>query len=45
MKKKKKKIYHENRCGLCDLVSGNYYVFLSLALLVGKNEVEFEEVN
>jgi len=40
----KKKISHENRCGLCDLVSGNSYVFPSFALLVGKNEVDFEEV-
>jgi len=42
---KKEKIYHENRCGLCDLVSGNYYVFPSFTLLVGKNELFFEEVN
>ena len=45
MMMKKKKIYHKNRCGLCDLVSGKYYVFPSFILLVGKNELDFEEVN
>jgi len=33
---KEKKIYYENWCGLCDLVSGNYYVFPSFVLFVGK---------
>jgi hypothetical protein len=40
----KKKIYQENRCGLCGLVSGNYYLLPSFALLIDKNEVYFEEV-